>query len=224
MQNPETGLLPPAGPAGPRADAAPAWCWVGERGLRVATGEATLACYEALRALRVAEVEDVIPADGSVLLVLRRGMEVSADLQHALAHLPAQGAPASGALHTIRVEYGGTAGPDLAALAARAGLAIDEYVERHAAADYTVAFLGFQPGFPYLRGLPPGLHAPRRDTPRVRVAAGSVAIGGGYTGIYPAAGPGGWHLIGRTHVVLFNARRAPPALLRPGDRVRLVPA
>jgi KipI family sensor histidine kinase inhibitor len=224
MQNSETGSPSLAAPADGRTDAGPAWRWVGERGLRVATGEATLACYETLRAQRLPEVEDVIPADGSLLLVLRRAMAVSADLRHALAHLPAQGAPAPAALHTIRVEYGGAAGPDLTALAARAGLALDDYVERHAEAAYTVAFLGFQPGFPYLRGLPPCLHAPRRDTPRVRVPAGSVAIGGGYTGIYPAAGPGGWHLIGRTQVVLFDAQRAAPALLRPGDRVRLVPA
>ncbi|MDA8255494.1 MAG: carboxyltransferase domain-containing protein, partial [Betaproteobacteria bacterium] len=81
----------------------------------------------------------------------------------------------------------------------------------------------FQPGFPYLRGLPRALHAPRRTSPRVHVAAGSVATGGTYGGIYPASGPGGWQIIGRTRSVLFDPQRDAPALLMPGDRVRFVP-
>ena len=99
-----------------------------------------------------------------------------------------------------------------------------EFIHGHAAVEYTVAFLGFQPGFPYLRGLPPALHASRRASPRVRVAAGSVAIGGAYSGIYPSGGPGGWQIIGRTASVLFDPHRDPPALLMPGDRVRFIPS
>ena len=88
--------------------------------------------------------------------------------------------------------------------------------------EFTVAFLGFQPGFPYLAGLPADLVMPRRRTPRTRVAAGSVALGGSYAGIYPAAGPGGWNVVGRTGMRLFEPARPQPALLAPGDRVRLV--
>jgi KipI family sensor histidine kinase inhibitor len=197
---------------------------VGERGLRVETGEATLARHAALAALRLPEIEDMIPADGSLLLILRRGAAVSPELRQALGMVVADAEAASGTLHELVVEYGGVAGPDLTALAARAGLSQADYINRHAAGEYTVAFLGFQPGFPYLRGLPAALHAPRRGTPRLKVAAGSVAIGGAYTGIYPVAGPGGWQLIGRTAARLFDPLRAAPAMLKPGDRVRFVPA
>ncbi len=99
-----------------------------------------------------------------------------------LTAMPVDTPVASGALHTLPVEYGGAAGPDLADLAQRAGMDVETYIYSHAAVEYTVAFLGFQPGFPYLRGLPAALRAPRRASPRVRVAAGSVAIGGGYCG------------------------------------------
>jgi KipI family sensor histidine kinase inhibitor len=156
--------------------------------------------------------------------VLRRGETVSPRLRQALAATADKAPPARGNLHEIVVEYGGAAGPDLLALAQQAGMDPATYIEAHAAVEYTVAFLGFQPGFPYLRGLPSALHAPRLASPRVRVPAGSVALGGGYCGIYPASGPGGWHLIGRTEAVLFDPQRGAPALLQPGDRVRFVRA
>jgi KipI family sensor histidine kinase inhibitor len=111
-------------------------------------------------------------------------------------------------------------GPDLRELAAAAGLSAAEFVRRHAAGDYRVAFLGFAPGFPYLTGLPEELHARRLSTPRIRVPAGSIGIGGPYTGIYPEETPGGWRLIGRAAVRLFDVRRDTPALLLPGDAVR----
>jgi len=120
----------------------------------------------------------------------------------------------------IPVEYGGDAGPDLQAVAAHTGLQADEVVARHAAGEYVVFFVGFQPGFAYLGGLDAALHVPRRAAPRLEVPAGSVGIGGAQTGIYPAASPGGWQLIGRTPSVLFDAARQPPTLLLPGDRVR----
>lgn len=202
----------------------PAWRWVSERGLRVATGDATLACYAALRARDLPELEDLIPADDSLLVVLRRGAQVSAELRAALAVPWASVRPGAGRLHEIAVAYGGDAGPDLPELAAAAGLDEAAFARMHGGVEYTVAFLGFQPGFPYLRGLPGALHAARRASPRVRVEAGSVAIGGGYTGIYPASGPGGWHVIGRAAASLFDPRRDAPALLAPGDRVRFVAA
>lgn len=196
--------------------------WIGERGWQLTTGAETLARYAALNSGNFSELEDIIPAEDSILLVFRHGAEASGALRSALnAPLSADPLP-SGALHELAVMYGGEAGPDLAALAAWAGLHPDDYVEQHAAAEYVVAFLGFQPGFPYLRGLPPALQMPRRTTPRTRVPGGSVAVGGRYTGIYPAAGPGGWHLVGRADVRLFDPARESPALLRPGDRVRFV--
>lgn len=122
----------------------------------------------------------------------------------------------------IPVRYGGDDGPDLAAVAAHCGLSPAEVVARHVAGTYTVAMLGFAPGFPYLVGLDQALATPRRADPRTRVAAGSVGIGGAQTGIYPAAGPGGWQLIGRSDIALFDVARSPPALLRAGDRLRFV--
>lgn len=166
----------------------------------------------------------MIPADDSLLLILRTGESVSADLLEALAVPLAITHAITWKLHEIAVEYGGAAGPDLPTLAERAGMDAATYISSHSAVEYTVDFLGFQPGFPYLRGLPPALHAPRRASPRVRVPKGSVAVGGAYTGIYPASGPGGWHILGRTAADLFDPQREAPALLMPGDRVRFVPA
>ncbi|MFN3751153.1 MAG: 5-oxoprolinase subunit PxpB [Thiobacillus sp.] len=223
MQDSDKSPQPRENPAGGQARP---WTrrWLGERGLRLATGAATLGAYASLKDGGFSELEDIIPADDSLLLVFRRGCSLSDRLASALAAPVPALADATGRPHALRVEYGGAAGPDLAALAARAGLHPDDYISRHAAIEHRVAFLGFQPGFPYLRGLPPALQAPRRATPRARVPAGSVAVGGAYTGIYPAAGPGGWHLIGRTDATLFDPWREPPCLLAPGDRVRFVPA
>jgi len=122
----------------------------------------------------------------------------------------------------IPVLYGGEHGPDLESSAAELGLSPDELIRRHAAGDYTVAMIGFAPGFPYLSGLDPALALPRLATPRARVEAGSVAIGGAQTGIYPRESPGGWRLLGRTPWALFDATRELPSRLQPGDRVRFV--
>lgn len=122
----------------------------------------------------------------------------------------------------IPVRYGGAFGEDLDAAAAELGIAADTLISRHCAAVYTVAMIGFAPGFPYLSGLDPSLALPRLATPRTRVPAGSVAIGGAQTGIYPRESPGGWRLLGRTPLRLFDPQRASPSLLAPGDRVRFV--
>ncbi|WP_062631907.1 5-oxoprolinase subunit PxpB [Caballeronia arationis] len=120
----------------------------------------------------------------------------------------------------IPVRYGGTDGPDLGTLAKHVGLSVDEVVKRHTQAEYVVFFLGFQPGFAYMGGLDRSLCMPRRAEPRLEVPAGSVGIGGEQTGIYPAASPGGWQLLGRTDLKLFDPARNPPTLMQPGDRVR----
>ena len=123
----------------------------------------------------------------------------------------------------IPVRYGGASGPDLADVAAHTGLSEDEVIAAHSAADYVVYFMGFQPGFAYLGGLPECLVTPRRASPRTRVPAGSVGIGGAQTGIYPLSGPGGWQLIGHTDLRLFDPTSESPILLQPGDVVRFVP-
>ncbi|HEY2614720.1 MAG TPA: 5-oxoprolinase subunit PxpB [Chthoniobacterales bacterium] len=109
---------------------------------------------------------------------------------------------------------------DLDKVEQQTGLSGTEIIRRHASAAYRVNCIGFSPGFPYLSGLPAELATPRRATPRTDVPAGSLAIGGAQTGIYPKNSPGGWNVIGRTPLVLFDVRRDPPARLRAGDRVR----
>ena len=123
----------------------------------------------------------------------------------------------------IPVVYGGDAGPDLPEVAALTGLGEAEVIARHAAAGLGVLFVGFAPGFAYLGDLPAELRVPRLATPRTRTPAGSVAIAGPMTGIYPAPLPGGWRVIGRTPFALFDPRRDPPAYLAPGDTVRFHP-
>jgi inhibitor of KinA len=123
----------------------------------------------------------------------------------------------------IPVCYGGSFGPDLEDVARHTGLAPERVLELHASAEYLVYFLGFSPGFPYLGGLPPELATPRLPAPRKVVPAGSVAIGGSQTGVYPVDSPGGWRIIGRTTLRLFDSAATPPALLRIGDTVRFVP-
>jgi len=131
-------------------------------------------------------------------------------------------ADASSAEIEIPVRYGGADGPDLAALAKHVGLSVDEVVKRHTEPQYVVFFLGFQPGFAYMGGLDKTLCMPRRAEPRLEVPAGSVGIGGEQTGIYPLVSPGGWQLIGRTSLEMFDPAAAEPTRLRPGDQVRFV--
>ncbi len=132
-------------------------------------------------------------------------------------------APASGRLWRIAACHDTEFAPDLAEVATQAGLTPDEAIALHGAARYHVYMIGFLPGFPYLGDLPEALRLPRRETPRVKVPAGSLAIAAAMTAVYPNESPGGWHLIGRTPVPLFDARAEPPALLRPGDAVVFEP-
>lgn len=146
---------------------------------------------------------------------------LSERLSKLLAARPSRRADLSDADATeVPVCYGGEFGPDLMEVAQHARMSAEEIIARHAAADYRVAMLGFAPGFAYLLGMDAALQMPRRANPRTRVPAGSVAIGGAQTGIYPRELPGGWHIIGRTPRTLFDVARDPPALLAPGARVR----
>ena len=128
-----------------------------------------------------------------------------------------------GRMLDIPVRYGGEAGPDLAALAERAHLSGAELVERHCARAYRVCMMGFVPGFAFLSEVDEALRAPRHATPRAHVPAGSVGVAGWQTGIYGLDSPGGWQLLGRTDLALFDPRRDAPFLLEAGDRVRFVP-
>ena len=123
----------------------------------------------------------------------------------------------------IPVCYDRTLGPDLDFVAHHSGLSADDVIRYHASVEYLVYFVGFSPGFPYLGELPDQLKTPRLSTPRVMVPEGSVAIGGSQTGIYPIASPGGWRIIGRTPLKLFNPLRIPPTTLEIGDMVRFKP-
>ncbi len=137
--------------------------------------------------------------------------------------LRSPGAPASSPSTReleVPVCYDDDFAPDLAEVAQRAGLSVDEVIGCHSAATYRVSCVGFTPGFPYLSGLPPELATPRRASPRKEIPAGSVAIGGAQAGIYPRKSPGGWNIIGRTPVRLFDVRGEPPAMFQAGDRVR----
>ena len=134
--------------------------------------------------------------------------------------MPPGGEPAA---LEIEVRYGGDEGPDLDDIARRTGLGPERVIELHSARTYHAYFLGFSPGFAYLGTLPTELQLPRRDTPRQRVPAGSVAIAGVQTAVYPLSTPGGWHLIGRTDFKAWDLDRDPPAVIRPGQAVRFVP-
>jgi KipI family sensor histidine kinase inhibitor len=169
-------------------------------------------------------VVEVVPGMNNLTIVfdpLQADYEVlAAELETAWdAAEPDTGANVAAEIE-IPVRYGGPDGPDLAAVAKHTGLTVDEVVKRHTSAQYIVFFLGFQPGFAYLGGLDASLHTPRHSSPRLEVPAGSVGIGGEQTGIYPAVSPGGWQLLGRTDLALFDPTRNPPTLMQPGDRVR----
>ena len=194
--------------------------------------ELVLAAAGALRAANLPGVRDIAPAYASICVqydpcawVDATGTpsahaRIASRISTIVENVTMPPANSAAAAIDIPVCYGGECGPDLEGLALHAKLPAAEVVARHCAAEYRVAMLGFAPGFAYLLGLDSALHAPRHAVPRVRVPAGSVAIGGAQTGVYPRQLPGGWRIIGRTPLVLFDASRDPPAVLGPGQRVR----
>ena len=180
-----------------------------------------LALHRALRDDPPAGVTEMVPAARTLLLAFDPAVtdarRIGADLR---GRRPVVTVDVPGRLVELPVVYDGL---DLADVAERTGLRVAEVVERHSAVTYTVAFCGFVPGFGYLTGTDQRLHLPRRSSPRTRVPAGAVAIADEFSGIYPRAAPGGWHILGSTDAAMWRLDRDPPALLRPGDRVRFVP-
>lgn len=188
--------------------------------VEVASGEEAQALHAELvrrRAEGSLSVREIVPAARTVLLDgLTEPARLAAELT--AADVPPAPTRAREAIE-LPVRYDG---PDLADVAAHWGVSPQEVARIHAGTDFTVAFCGFAPGFGYLTGLPARYDVPRRTTPRTAVPAGSVALAGPYTGVYPRSSPGGWQLIGTTDALLWDHARVPAALLSPGTRVRFV--
>ena len=178
------------------------------------------ALLEALSAAPPAGVVDLVPAARTVLVVCDPGSTTLAALEDAVRRTPLlPGRPAAGELVEVPVVYDGE---DLAVTAAALGTSVERLVAQHTGAAWSVAFCGFAPGFGYLTAPDWPHEVARRAVPRTRVPVGAVALAGPHAGVYPRASPGGWQLVGRTDLAVLDLDREPPALLRPGVRVRFV--
>ncbi len=184
-----------------------------------------MAARDALVARHIAGIRDLVPTYRSLTVhfdpLATDRDELSRALLAAAEAAPEKSAPA--ARHEIPVRFGGERGPDLDEVAATTGRSTDEIIATLCSLELRVYLIGFLPGFPYMGDLPDWLHLPRRATPRTAVPPGSVAIAGPQAAIYPWLSPGGWHLLGRTEVAMFDAGHPQrPALVAPGDTVRFV--
>jgi 5-oxoprolinase (ATP-hydrolysing) subunit B len=176
-----------------------------------------MAVNDALHSSGLVGVDDVVPAARTVLV--RYHQIDRAALDELL--MPAATAPRPhGPIVEIPVVYDGI---DLDTVASATGMSSEQVIDLHSSVTYSAAFAGFSPGWAYLAGLARSMHLPRRPTPRTSVPAGSVAIAGEFTGVYPAVSPGGWHLLGHTTATMFDVHRSKPSLVAVGDRVRFVP-
>ncbi len=172
------------------------------------------------------EVRDLVPAYSSLLVCFDPNRASLAEMREFLQGVlasPQAAASREPRIVEIPTAYGGEYGPDLPFIAKRSGLSEAEVIRLHASVTYRVYLIGFAPGFAYLGSVREAIAAPRLETPRTRVPAGSIGIAGRQTGIYPMETPGGWRLIGRTNERLFDPKADPPSLLRPGDHVRFIP-
>lgn len=185
-----------------------------------------IALFHALRAWNDPRVRNLHPGFASVLIdfdPLQLSHEELTAKVHAIADAEPKRPVRAPNVVSIPVCYDPEFGPDLADIAAQAKLTVDEVIRLHSSASYLVYFLGFGPGFGYMVGLPRPLHVPRLTTPRSHVAAGSVAIAGNQSAIYPNESPGGWRLLGRTPLRMFRPEASPPTRFQPGDMVRFHP-
>ena len=192
----------------------------------LAPGEPSILREVLLKAVAAAgvQVRDIVPA-ADTLVVTHDSVDaavierIMAESFNALGSLTRETTSDTARLVEIPVRYDGE---DLQHIAELAALSVDELIALHSGGEYRTEFCGFAPGFSYLSGLPDALHFARRSTPRTRVPAGAVAIAAGYCAVYPRESPGGWHLLGTTSLVMWDAARATPATLEPGTRVRFV--
>ncbi len=185
-----------------------------------AVNRRVLALCAAIDAARLSGIVNCVPAYHTLLVEYDPLLMTYGQAADLLRNIPFQaGTEAAGRTVRLPVCYGGGFGPDLEEVAAHGGLSPEELVARHAAGAYRVYMLGFRPGVPHLGGLDPRLATPRKATPRLRIEPGSVGIAGEQTGVYPEASPGGWNIIGRTPLKLYQGQ----SLLRPGDTLRFVP-
>lgn len=209
--------------------------WVSERHLRLSfgtssSGRSDARVYGALAAIqnaRLPEIREITPAYSTILLEFAlEGLDeqraVNSVRTTLSEHVEIPAGDKSSVIE-IPVCYETACAPDALTIAQNHDITVEELVRLHSQPTYFVQFIGFSPGFAYLTGLPPQIATPRLATPRVRVPAGSVGIAGDQTGIYPTATAGGWQLIGRTPLIMFDARRNKPSLLVGGDRVRFIP-
>ncbi|MCX7966772.1 MAG: 5-oxoprolinase subunit PxpB [Syntrophorhabdaceae bacterium] len=205
----------------------------GEDGIRVVfgkeineeTSERLISFYYAIRSLNIKGIFDIIPSFTVCLIRFDSNFIDYDDLVSTIKDLDKtqQKFEFETRLHEIPVKYGGEEGPDLSFVASHTGLTEDEVIKIHSSTVYTVFTIGFMPGFPYLGTVDKRLFSPRLTTPRTKVPEGSVGIAQLQTGIYPFESPGGWQIIGRTHIKLFDYRKPPYSLLQIGDRVKFVP-
>jgi 5-oxoprolinase (ATP-hydrolysing) subunit B len=199
---------------------------LGDRALTIRLGDrmdpvlAARARGMATRLRALAGVQDAVPGYATITVFYDPGAIGQDSIVEAATSAEATTEQTRGIEHIIPVRYDG---PDLGEVARRTGLSVSEVITRHEAGVYTVYLIGFVPGFAYLGSLDPTLELPRRDAPRTRVPAGSVAIAGRQTAIYPLDTPGGWHLIGRTDVTMFDPMSNPPSRFAAGDTVQFVP-
>jgi KipI family sensor histidine kinase inhibitor len=183
----------------------------------------------AIQQQNIAGINSIIPGIASLLVHYNHQhisyQQLSSSIWQLKEQISAQTYIHGDAQRLIRIPvvYGGEHGPDLLTSAAELGISPKELIAAHCGQIYRVMMIGFAPGFPYIGPLPSKLNIPRRSTPRSAVPAGSVAIAAGLTGIYPAKLPGGWHILGRTPLQLFNPQQQPPSLLQAGDGVQFEP-
>ena len=188
--------------------------------------EKIAATVKLMREQHIEGVVDIIPAFCSLLINYDPrviGFEELQTRMKALLKMDIKGEARQKRVFEIPVCYGGEYGPDMENIAKNAGLTEEEVIQIHSSRDYLIYMLGFLPGFTYLGGLDERIHTPRLSSPRLKISAGSVGIGGSQTGIYPLDSPGGWQLMGMTPVKTYDPEREVPILVEAGDYIRFVP-
>ena len=196
-------------------------------GIDPAVNQRVQQLQQRLQRENIGGVVETVPAYSSLLVIydpLRTAPEALKRRIMGLCRFEAALPQEEKEVFEIPVVYGGEDGPDLLAVADYHGMSVEDVVRLHTGSVYRVYMIGFTPGYPYMGELPEALNTPRRATPRTHIPKGSVAIAQRQTGIYPVVSPGGWQIIGRTPVTLFDVRRETPSLLTMGDQVRFIPA